>query len=127
MRHNCALCGQISFTTYHEYEAHRREFHMLKTEIKPENITGRSRAQIVAEAERTWLQPHLIMTVAPTLEEVAAKKETPASEDAPALVANTEEHLEACRCNECFNKRLDALIASQEAALALQSNNDIIN
>lgn len=102
-RHFCALCGQISFSTYHEFELHRLNVHNVKTPIKPENITGRTRAQIVADAESTWLKDSLI--------EVTAR---------PAIVANTQEHLEACRCMECFNKKLDALIASQELDLLNQ-------
>jgi hypothetical protein len=72
----------------------------MKTAVKPENITGRTPKQIVEDAERTWLKPFLVES------------------DAPALVANNDEHLPACRCMPlCFNKALDALIASQEKSL----------
>jgi hypothetical protein len=98
-RHLCALCGQISFATYHEYEKHRAEVHNMKTAVRPENITGRTPKQIVEDAERTWLKPYLI---------------NPATAE---IVANTQEHLEACRCMPCFNRRLDSLIASQELSL----------
>jgi hypothetical protein len=102
-RHYCSMCGHISFNTYHEYEIHRGVAHGIKTPVKPENITGRTPKKIVADVEKTWLKDSLIMTDAP--------------EERPAIVSNRQEHLEACRCNECFNKKLDALIASQEAAL----------
>lgn len=102
-RHACHLCGQISFTTYHEYEKHRGDIHNMKTAIKPENITGLTTKQIVDDAEHTWLKPHLILN------------------DAPLMVtASNDAHLDACRCNNCFNKKLDALIASQEESLKNQ-------
>lgn len=106
-RHNCALCGQISFTTYHEYEIHREDVHNMKTDIKPENVTGRTVRQIVDDAERTWLKPHLIVI------------------DGPLVVtaSSGNQHLDACRCNECFNKKLDALIVSQEESL---NNQEVI-
>jgi hypothetical protein len=75
----------------------------MKTAVKPENITGRTPKQIVEDAERTWLKPFLIENDAP--------------EERPAIVTNRQEHLEACHCNECINKRFDAIIASQEEAL----------
>jgi hypothetical protein len=106
-KHTCALCGQISFSTYREYEAHRSVFHGLKTEIKPENVTGRSPRQIVEDAERTWLKPYLIVNEGPLT----------------VTASNDSQHLDACRCNDCFNKKLDALIASQEAALKDQGVN----
>lgn len=101
-KHLCSLCGQIAFNTYHEYEEHRREMHLLKTEIKPERVTGRTPKQIVSDAERTWLRPYLIVNEGPLT----------------VTASNDSQHLEACRCMPCFNKRLDALIASQEASLA---------
>lgn len=105
-KHLCALCGQISFKYYHEYEKHRAEAHGMKTAIKPENVTGRSRAQIVKDAEESYLQPFLIETELPA-----------PTEEMPAIMANNKEHLAACRCNACFNKQLDSLIASQEMSL----------
>jgi hypothetical protein len=75
--------------------------HLLKTEIKPENVTGRTPKQIVREAEAGWLKPHLIPTNGPLT----------------VTASNDSQHLDACRCMVCFNRKLDALIESQEAAL----------
>jgi len=99
-KHLCVMCGQIAFNTYHEFEFHRALFHGMKTDIRPENITGRTPARIVFDAEDTWLKPYLIPLDQPLI-----------------VMANTQEHLEACRCNNCFNERLDALLASQQTVL----------
>lgn len=97
MPHICALCGQISFKTMHEYEAHRRLCHGIKAPIRPEKVSGRSPSQIVADAEATWLKPHLIVNEGPL-----------------EITAGTSEHLDSCRCNPCFQKKLDALVDSTE-------------
>ena len=93
MPSTCPICG-ICFQTWSEYHEHTRT-HQHK-EIKPVNHTGRSKAQIVREAEETWLCPFIIQS-------------------------SNGEHVAACRCNLCFNKRLDAIIAGQEAALNLNT------
>jgi uncharacterized C2H2 Zn-finger protein len=98
-RHICALCGQISFKYYHEYETHRAIAHGLKTAIKPERVTGRSTARIVKEAEATWLKDALI------------------DGTRPAIIASNNQHLEACRCDVCFQKKLDDLVNRSEKSL----------
>lgn len=108
-KHTCALCGLNGFSTYTEYETHRTEVHGMKTLIRAENISGRTREQIARDAEATWLKPYLIETDAP--------------EDKPAIVSNNDEHLPACYCQAvCFQKKLDALIASQESSLESLTN-----
>lgn len=106
-KHVCELCGQISFSTYREYEKHRTEAHNMKTEVKAENVSGRSFLQIVSDAEDTWLKPHLIRT----------------DVTMPIIIANNDEHLPACHCPAvCLQKKLDALIASQELSLINLNN-----
>lgn len=104
MVHKCALCGNISFTTFHAYEAHRLEYHNIHKAIKPENVTGRSHAQIVDEAERTWLEPHLLKL------------------DKPIAIVPTTAHSEDCNCAVCFNVKLDRLLESSQKALDEVSN-----
>ena len=89
MPSTCPICG-ICFQTWSEYHEHTRT-HQHK-EVKPVNHTGRSKAQIVHDAEETWLHPFIVGSV-------------------PVL------HSAECHCTPCFHKRLDALIAEQEAAL----------
>jgi hypothetical protein len=110
MGHNCALCGQIRFNTYHEYETHRAVFHGLKTVIKPERTTGRETGvmragltparpgTVVGDAEATWLRPHLVEI------------------DGPLVLTTAHEsaHLDACTCGDCFQKKLDALVERSE-------------
>jgi hypothetical protein len=106
MSHTCALCGQIRFNTYYEYEIHRAAFHGLKTAIKPERRTGRetgimrtgltpARAgTIVGDAEATWLKSHLVEIEGPLV----------------LTASNEAVHLDACTCGPCFQKKLDALV-----------------
>ena len=93
MPSTCPYCG-IGFHGWGEYHEHLKT-HQHK-EVKPVNHTGRSKAQIVSEAEETWLHPYLIGSV--------------------PLVHSVD-----CRCNVCLNARLDAIIAEQEAALNLNT------
>jgi hypothetical protein len=98
MSHKCFLCGQISFKTLHEYETHRAAVHNIHVPIRPEKITGRNPARIISEAEATWLKPYLITANEPL-----------------TITTNSQEHLSACRCNACFQKLLDATVASSDA------------
>lgn len=93
-RHSCSLCGQISFQYYHEYETHRQVVHGLKSQIKSEKVTGRSKAQIVNDAEETYLKPCLIA----------------ADTEIVLITGNDKVHLDACRCGVCFQKKLDNLV-----------------
>jgi hypothetical protein len=56
----------------------------------PLNTSGRTKTQIVEEAEQGWLRPMLV---------------------------SPEDHTDVCRCMGCFNRKLDTLIASQEAEI----------
>jgi hypothetical protein len=56
----------------------------MRKEILPINTSGRTKEQIVAEAEATWLLPTLIGDVA---------------------------HGESCRCIACFHQHMDYVIA----------------
>lgn len=66
--------------------------------IRPINTSGRTRRQIVEDIERTWLKSHLIPVMV-----------------SEVLIHNTDSFC----CNECLNKRLDAIIASQEESLTI--------
>ena len=79
MSHTCPLCGNVRFATFEGYKAHRMQWHGIHeiTEIpKPVNTSGRTKAQIVQEAEDSWLKPFI-------------------------LEGNAGKHLEACRCEVC--------------------------
>ena len=89
--HKCALCGQIEFKTMHEYETHRLIYHGIKASIKPVNVTGRSKEQIIRDAEKTWLQLQPIHM---------------------EIVANNQQHLNACQCEKCTVKVLDYMEAN---------------
>lgn len=69
--------------------------------LKPVNTSGRTPKKIVADAEATWLKPYLIVP----------------DDVMPAIVATNEEHLDVCRCNECFQRKLDELVSSTEINL----------
>lgn len=100
MSHHCALCGRIVFKTFHEYEIHRLDFHGIKAAYKPVNISGRNKAEIVREAEAAYLKRYIV----PTGRE--------------AIITSSEAvHLEACRCNTCFQRALDKLVDESEKAL----------
>ena len=103
-RHLCALCGQISFATYHEYEKHRAQAHDLKSAIMPERITGRTVTQIVNEAERTWLKPLIV----------------PIDERKEAVNVHPSE----CKCMACFDIHWSKISASlqvqSETALVIE-------
>ena len=100
MSHTCNLCGRIVFKTFHEYEEHRRIFHGIHSTIRPERITNRMPAQIVKDAECTWLKDYLI-----------------AIEGALEVTTVSNEHLDACQCDLCFQKKLDALVESSNASV----------
>jgi len=80
---HCAYCG-TSFDTYHDFTEHKTHGH--KERIRPANTSGRPKHVIVQEAEHGWLKPYLIQT------------------------GDNIAHLEACRCNSCFQQKLDALV-----------------
>jgi hypothetical protein len=64
----------------------------LSSKIIPMNVSGRSKEQIVKNAEATWLAPFVI--------------------DPLRTVC-----IEGCRCERCFQKACDALVAKSEAAV----------
>lgn len=66
--------------------------------ILPVNTTGRTKAEIVAEAEATWLLPSLF---------------------------GERECGEGCRCMKCFHRKLDAAVKASEEALH-ESGIDIV-
>ena len=94
MPSTCPHCG-IGFNHWNDYHEHLASSHRhmgleSKARPLPANYTGRSKAQIVREAEASWLRPLIVTT------------------------SNEQEHLDACRCNECWLKLADKLIQSQE-------------
>jgi DNA-directed RNA polymerase subunit RPC12/RpoP len=82
MPSTCALCGK-HFQTWEEYKMHTAFRHSQK--IMPVNTSGRTKAEIVSNAESTWLRSFIIES-------------------------NNHDHLEACRCPECFSKYLDKVV-----------------
>jgi hypothetical protein len=99
----CARCGNVEFKTFHEYEIHRFDFHGVKPQIKPIRITGRTKEQIVRDAENTYLKDIIV----PTGREVIYS-------------LNEETHLPACCCDSCFQMKLDRLV--EESTKALQNS-----
>ena len=102
MLHKCSLCGSIAFKTYHEYQVHQAVNHGLKTQIRPERITNRTVAEIVKDSESTWLKPHIVDG---TVKRIVL------------TTNNDDEHLKACTCFDCINKRLDVIIADSQITL----------
>jgi len=81
----CVYCG-IGFTKWSDYNDHKG---VHVTTIQPLNTSGRTKAEIVADAERTWLRS--------------------------ALVGS--EHLATCKCYQCWLKFADQVIKNQEGLL----------
>lgn len=92
----CHFCG-IGFNQWQDYQEHLASNHRnrgLESNAKTlarhhRSTSGRSKAQIVAEAEASWLAPFLVTS------------------------SNEAEHLAACRCNVCWHKMADKLIKEQ--------------
>lgn len=110
MAYKCALCGQISFKTFNDYQDHRALFHGLKTLAEPIRTvmplanSARTRKDVIDEVERrlkiTSLQP------------LVAK---PFLSPEPLPVAKIEEptaHNAECQCQECFITKFQSLIDS---------------
>jgi uncharacterized C2H2 Zn-finger protein len=93
----CPHCG-IGFKAFKDYQEHlvtHSHAYALESSARglvahSRMVSGRSKAQIVAEAESTWLSPYII------------------------TASNEAEHLEACRCQKCWHKMADKLIQTQE-------------
>ena len=62
MPNTCIYCGELKFESWFLFREHMVHNHLkkLKTELKPFNISGRSKAQIVEDVERIWLGEHII-------------------------------------------------------------------
>lgn len=96
----CPHCqiGFNRFDDYHEHLMTHRQHTALESKAKAQagisrSTSGRSKQQIVQEAEETWLKPLIITS------------------------SNEQEHLASCRCSVCFQRALDNLIKSQEDIL----------
>lgn len=93
----CPHCG-IGFTYWQDYHEHletNHRYHALESKARglakhPRSTSGRSKTQIVAEAEQTWLRPLLITS------------------------SDETQHLALCRCHECWLKLADTIIKKQE-------------
>ncbi len=59
--------------------------------LTPINVSGRTPAQIIEQAEITWLVPYFVKT----------------------------DHRDDCRCNTCLQSKLDALVKHSEEALGV--------
>ena len=57
----CSRCGQ-DFHVWSEYHMHITPMRCARV-IRPINTSGRSKAQIIEDAERTWLMPYLVTNV----------------------------------------------------------------
>jgi len=55
--HKCTLCSK-DFCTYGEFHAHQARRDCI--EYMPINTSGRSKLQIVLQAEQTYLAPYII-------------------------------------------------------------------
>lgn len=80
----------------------------MRAIIVPERVTSRSKAQIVKEAESTWLKPFIIEHndgQTKELHEISIKT-----------------HAEDCHCEPCIQRQLDAIIAFGDAATKELSN-----
>ena len=89
MTNACPVCN-LEFHHWPNYSAHLRS-HSMHSSL-PLNTSGRTKAQIVASAEDTWLKPAIIQTI-------------------------TGDHLEACHCEACIQKKLDTILNAQEREL----------
>ena len=58
----CARC-ETTFSKWELYAYHMQSKECVKV-IKSVNTSGRTKAQIVNDAERTWLAPHIVGGVA---------------------------------------------------------------
>jgi hypothetical protein len=85
----CAVCGIQGFKNFAEYSEHKNTIHGGLRIIQPERRTNRSKAEIVKQAEASWLKPFII----------------------ESGFNNATEHLKACRCPECFDKYLNKVLA----------------
>jgi hypothetical protein len=84
------------------YTQHVAKYHSVdgvRVQVKPENTTGRTKAEIV-QAVESKLRQFII---------------GPEETVRPAKVLPS--HEPDCRCVDCFNKKLDALILSSGRAL----------
>jgi predicted N-acyltransferase len=96
----CHFCG-IGFKAYNDFTEHLEASHRhsaLKTDprhvqAQARSTSGRSKQQVVQQAEDTWLRPYIIVS------------------------SNETEHLESCRCHVCWMRMADRLIQSQEDSL----------
>lgn len=92
MPNHCSLC-QTTFGHWSEYTSHMRTHHNVSHKVNysmlPVNTSGRTKKQIVEEAEKAWLKPGLLHEV----------------------------HDGECRCNKCFQKALDNLVNTSERAV----------
>lgn len=62
---------------------------LMRQLLTPANTSGRSKTQIVFDMETSILSPYI-------------------------MDYNTEAHLESCRCNKCFQARLDSIVGMGE-------------
>lgn len=100
MTNKCVRC-QISFKDYIDYHEHiltHQQNNALEAHAKhliahSRSTSGRTKEQIVEQAESSWLGSIIITT------------------------SNETEHLALCRCNICFQKALDNLIKTQQDSL----------
>jgi len=100
MPSTCPHCG-IGFNQWQDYQEHLTSSHRhkaLESNAKAlarhhRSTSGRSKAQIVAEAESTWLAPFIVTS------------------------SNEQEHLPICRCHACWLKLANSIIKTQEELL----------
>ena len=96
----CPHC-QIGFKAYEDYHDHIQTHRKIKSvQSDPNSLaaqsrmtSGRTKTEIVQQAEASWLAPLLITS------------------------SNESEHLNSCRCHLCWLKMADKLIKTQEENL----------
>jgi hypothetical protein len=86
----CPMCEQ-TFKEWSDYHVHMTQYHgrMISSAITtvPLNTSGRSKAQIVDDAERSWLKCAIL----------------------------SDEHTAECRCMGCFTKYLDQVVLASDS------------
>jgi uncharacterized C2H2 Zn-finger protein len=89
----CPYCV-ATFTSFPAYETHKAHGH--RSIVVPERVTKRSKAEIVQNAEATWLAPFIV-------------------------TSDGSEHLPACRCYACVQKAFDRLVEESERLIVKPS------
>ena len=96
----CMMCGESLLSDAASYTEHVKAKHSMGAGIvcRPEKTSSRTTAEIVAAVEAKL---------------------------GPAIISVGTGHDEECRCDKCFNAKLDAIIMRQEIELQGVNNGPI--